>query len=131
MSKNEGKVIDKEYLEKQFKNYDKYKFYNLVAEVPSHYEKSSSDNNKALEIVADDTENITEKQILLKNVTPVLPTTYEPQVGDYVILIDKVDEHYEEKYVKKEDIPEGSTTMTTDEFNNMWGEVVVLDYQES
>ena len=77
-------------------------------------------------------------QILLDEVnTQSEPVDLTGLVGDgteYVLYHDEIthEETYEEeKYVKVEDMPEGNILMTTDEFNDLWGEVVVLDYQKS
>ena len=84
--------------------------------------------------------NITDAdtQILLDEInTQLEPVDLTSLVGDgteYVLYHDKVvhTEEYEETiYLPRSETPEGNILMTTDEFNNMWGEVVVLDYQES
>ena len=84
--------------------------------------------------------NITDAdtQILLDEInTQLEPVDLTSLVGDgteYVLYHDKVvhEEEYEESiYLPRSETPEGNILMTTDEFNNMWGEVVVLDYQES
>ena len=84
--------------------------------------------------------NITDAdtQILLTDVnTQTTPVDLTSLVGDgteYVLYHDEVvhEEEYEETiYLPRSEAPEGSILMTTDEFNDLWGEVVVLDYQES
>ena len=77
-------------------------------------------------------------QILLTDVnTQTTPVDLTSLVGDgteYLLYHDRVvhTEEYEESiYLPRSETPEGNILMTTDEFNNMWGEVVVLDYQQS
>ena len=84
--------------------------------------------------------NITDAdtQILLDEInTQLEPVDLTSLVGDgteYVLYHDKVvhEEEYEETiYLPRSETPEGNILMTTDEFNDLWGTVVVLDYQES
>ena len=84
--------------------------------------------------------NITDAdtQILLDEInTQLEPVDLTSLVGDgteYVLYHDRVvhTEEYEETiYLPRSETPEGNILMTTDEFNNMWGTVEVLDYQES
>ena len=77
-------------------------------------------------------------QILLTDVnTQATPVDLTNLIGDgteYVLYHDKVvhEEEYEESiYLPRSEAPEGSTLMTLETFNNMWGTVEVLDYQES
>ena len=77
-------------------------------------------------------------QILLTDVnTQTTPVDLSGLTGDgteYVLYHDKVvhEEKYEESiYLPRSEAPEGSTLMTLETFNNMWGTVEVLDYQES
>ena len=56
--------------------------------IPEHYEQSTNSTPNALEVVADDA-TLTDGQIKLSDVTPVLPDTYTPQVGDYVLLVEE------------------------------------------
>ena len=77
-------------------------------------------------------------QILLTDVnTQVTPVDLTGLTGDgteYLLYHDRVThtETYEESiYLPRSEVPEGSTTMTLETFNNMWGTVSVLDYQES
>ena len=77
-------------------------------------------------------------QILLTDVntqaTPVDLTGLTGDGTEYLLYHDRVThtETYEETiYARREDIPEGSTLMTLETLNNMWGTVEVLDYQES
>ena len=79
-----------------------------------------------------------DKQILLTSVnTQTTPVDLTGLVGDgseYVLYHDKVvhEEEYEESiYLPRSEAPKGSTLMTLETFNNMWGAVEVLDYQES
>ena len=77
-------------------------------------------------------------QILLTDVnTQTTPVDLSGLTGDgteYVLYHDRVThtETYEETiYLPRSEAPEGSTLMTLETFNNMWGTVEVLDYQES
>ena len=77
-------------------------------------------------------------QILLTDVnTQATPVDLTNLIGDgteYVLYHDKVvhEEEYEESiYLPRSEAPEGSTLMTLETFNNMWGEVEVLDYKQS
>lgn len=97
------KIIDKTYLENQFKNYNKFTLYKKVEAIPSHYEKVENSVEGALEIVANDTETVGDNQIKLENVTPVLPTSYTPTVGDFVKHFNEVAEYYKELYRKVDD----------------------------
>ena len=77
-------------------------------------------------------------QILLTDVnTQATPVDLTNLIGDgteYVLYHDKVvhEEEYEESiYLPRSEAPEASTLMTLETFNNMWGEVEVLDYKQS
>ena len=77
-------------------------------------------------------------QILLTDVntqaTPVDLTGLTGDGTEYLLYHDRVThtEIYEETiYLPRSEAPEGSTLMTLETFNNMWGTVEVLDYQES
>ena len=84
--------------------------------------------------------NITDAdtQILLDEInTQLEPVDLTSLVGDgteYVLYHDKVvhEEEYEESiYLPRSETPEGNILMTTDEFNDLWGTVEVLDYKQS
>ena len=77
-------------------------------------------------------------QILLTDVnTQTTPVDLSGLTGDgteYVLYHDRVThtETYEETiYLPRSEASDGSTLMTLETFNNMWGTVEVLDYQES
>ena len=77
-------------------------------------------------------------QILLDEInTQLEPVDLTSLVGDgteYVLYHDRVvhTEEYEETiYLPRSETPEGNILMTTDEFNDLWGNVVVLDYKQS
>ena len=77
-------------------------------------------------------------QILLTDVntqaTPVDLTGLTGDGTEYLLYHDRVThtETYEETiYLPRSEASEGSTLMTLETFNNMWGTVEVLDYQES
>ena len=104
-----------------------------IIDVPEHYELSS--DGTGLTIV-DDSVIPSSTEIKLSDVqAKVLSTdTHTYAVGEVVILVDEqshISTHKEEIYARREDIPDGSTTMSVQTFNNMWGTVEVLDYQES
>ena len=104
-----------------------------IIDVPEHYELSG--DGTGLTIV-DDSSTPSSTEIKLSDVqAKVLSTdTHTYAVGEVVILVDEqshISTHKEEIYARREDIPEGSTLMTLETLNNMWGTVEVLDYQES
>ena len=77
-------------------------------------------------------------QILLTDVntqaTPVDLTGLTGDGTEYLLYHDRVThtETYEETiYLPRSEASEGSTLMTLETFNNMWGTVEILDYQES
>ena len=84
--------------------------------------------------------NITDAdtQILLDEInTQLEPVDLTSLVGDgteYVLYHDRVvhTEEYEESiYLPRSEASEGNILMTTDEFNNMWGRVEILDYKQN
>ena len=79
-----------------------------------------------------------DKQILLTDVntqnTPVDLTGLTGDGTEYVLYHDRVthEEKYEESiYLPRSEAPEGSTNMSVQRLNDLWGTVEVLDYQES
>ena len=108
-----------------------------IIDVIEHYELASAqDGSEGLKIVADGTVSDVDKEIQLSDVQAKLLTTdgHVYAEGEYVILIPEQnrEEEYEESiYLPRSEAPEGSTLMTLETFNNMWGTVEVLDYQES
>ena len=77
-------------------------------------------------------------QILLTDVntqaTPVDLTGLTGDGTEYLLYHDRVThtETYEETiYLPRSEVPEGSTTMSVQRLNELWGTVEVLDYQES
>ena len=76
-----------------------------------------------------------DKQILLTDVntqnTPVDLTSLVGDGTEYVLYHDKVvhEEKYEESiYLPRSEVPEGSTTMSVQRLNDLWGNVVVNPY---
>lgn len=57
------------------------------------YIKAKSTDEGAVEIVADNAENVTAKQIKLADVTPVAESYTTPAVGDYVVFVDAFTEY--------------------------------------
>ena len=79
-----------------------------------------------------------DKQILLTSVnTQTTPVDLTGLVGDgseYVLYHDEVvhEEEYEETiYLPRSEAPEGSTLMTIQRLNEIWGTVKILDYKQS
>ena len=108
-----------------------------IVDIIEHYELASAqDGSEGLKIVADGTVADVDKEIQLSDVQAKLLTTdsHVYAEGEYVILIPERnhEQEYEETiYLPRSEAPEGSTLMTLETFNNMWGTVEVLDYQES
>ena len=79
-----------------------------------------------------------DKQILLTDVntqaTPVDLTGLTGDGTEYVLYHDRVtrtEEYEEEIYLPRSEVPESATFMTIKEFDDMWGEVIILDYKQS
>ena len=70
--------------------------------IPKHYEQTTSTVPNALEVVKDDA-TLTDGQVKLSDVTPVLPDTYVPQIGDYVLLVEEKNSNVP-KFVTKDEI---------------------------
>ena len=108
-----------------------------IIDVIEHYELASvQDGSEGLKIVADGTVSDVDKEIQLSDVQAKLLTTdvHVYAEGEYVVLIPEQnhEQEYEESiYLPRSEASEGSTLMTLETFNNMWGTVEVLDYQES
>ena len=109
----------------------------VVVDVIEHYELASAqDGSEGLKIVADGTVADVDTEIQLSDVqTKLLDTdTHTYAEGEYVVLIaeqNHEEEYEEEKYARVDQIPEGSTTMTIQRLDDMWGTVVVNPYIES
>ena len=108
-----------------------------IIDVIEHYELASAqDGSEGLKIVANGTVADVDKEIQLSDVQAKLLDTdvHSYATGEYVVLIPEQnhEQEYEESiYLPRSEAPEGSTLMTLETFNNMWGTVEVLDYQES
>ena len=107
-----------------------------VVDIPEHYELVNSITNGAKVIVADGSLTDADTEIELSTVNEKLLETdsHVYTEGEYIKLVEATTHNEivrEEIYARKESIPEGNILMTTDEFNDLWGNVVVLDYQES
>ena len=106
----------------------------VVVDVIEHYELASAqDGSEGLKIVADGTVADVDTEIQLSDVqTKLLDTdTHTYAEGEYVVLIaeqNHEEEYEEEKYARVDQIPEGSTTMTIQRLDDMWGTVVVNPY---
>lgn len=117
------------------------KLYKTVTETVidtiEHYELASvQDGTIGLKIVNDGTLTDVSTEIELSTVqAKILETdTHSYVINEYVVLVDEVnheESHDEEIYARIEQIPEGAELMTVQEFNNMWGEVIILDYKQS
>ena len=109
----------------------------VVVDVIEHYELASAqDGSEGLKIVADGTVADVDKEIQLSDVQAKLLTTdsHVYAEGEYVILIPEQnheEEYEEEKYARVDQIPDGSTTMSVQRLDDMWGTVVVNPYIES
>ena len=110
------------------------KLYKTVTETiidtPEHYELAS--DGTGLTIV-DDSSTPSSTEIKLSDVqAKVLSTdTHTYAVGEIVILVNEKnheESHEEEIYARVDQIPEGSTTMTVQRLNDLWGNVVVNPY---
>ena len=122
-----GNLHNKLYVEKEREIVDSEAYYSLETD-------STLANVKQVVTTVTDVD----KQILLTDVnTQTTPVDLTNLIGDgteYVLYHDKVvhEEEYEESiYLPRSEAPEGSRLMTLETFNNMWGTVEVLDYQES
>ena len=101
-----------------------------IIDVPEHYELST--DSTGLTIV-DDSVIPSSTEIKLSDVqAKILSTdTHAYAVGEMVILVDEqshTSTHKEPIYAKREDIPEGSTTMTIQRLDDLWGTVVITPY---
>ena len=101
-----------------------------IIDVAEHYELSS--DGTGLTIV-DDSSTPSSTEIKLSDVqAKVLSTdTHTYTVGEVVKLIPEVnheESHKEEIYARREDIPEGSVTMSVQRLDDLWGNVVVNPY---
>ena len=90
-----------------------------IIDVPEHYELSS--DGTGLTIV-DDSSTPSSTEIKLSDVqTKVLSTdTHTYAVGEIVMLVveqNHIETHKESIYARREDIPEGSITLSLDEWN--------------
>ena len=108
-----------------------------VIDTPEHYELASvQDGSEGLIIVDNGSLTDVDTQVELSTVQgKILDTDSHSYVsGEYVILIPETShtETYEESiYLPRSEASDGNILMTTDEFNDLWGEVTILDYQES
>ena len=104
-----------------------------IVDVPEHYELST--DSTGLTIV-DDSVIPSSTEVKLSDVqAKVLESdTHTYAVGEIVKLISEktsIRTHKEEIYAKREDIPEGSTTMTIQRLDDMWGTISVKPYIQS
>ena len=107
-----------------------------VVDIPEHYELVNSITNGAKVIVADGSLIDADTEIELSTVNEKLLETdsHVYTEGEYIKLVEATTHNEivrEEIYARREDIPEGSITMTIQRLDDLWGNVVVLDYQES
>ena len=107
-----------------------------VVDSEAYYSLETETTDGVKQVVTDITDEDT--QILLDDViTQTEPVDLSGLTGDgteYLLYHDRVvhTEEYEETiYLPRSETPEGNILMTTDEFNNMWGTVEVLDYKQS
>ena len=101
-----------------------------IIDVPEHYELSS--DGTGLTIV-DDSSTPSSTEIKLSDVQAKVLSTdaHTYTVGEVVKLIPEVnheESHKEEIYARREDIPEGSVTMSVQRLDDLWGNVSVSPY---
>lgn len=70
--------------------------------IPEHYEQTTNTVPNALEVVGDDA-TLADGQIKVSDVTPVLPNTYVPKIGDYVLLVEEKNSNVP-KFVTRDEI---------------------------
>ena len=70
--------------------------------IPEHYEQTTNTVSNALKVVGDDA-TLADGQIKVSDVTPVLPNTYVPKVGDYVLLVEEKNSNVP-KFVTRDEI---------------------------
>ena len=105
-----------------------------IIDVVEHYELASvQDGSEGLKIVADGTVADVDKEIQLSDVQSKLLDTdvHSYATGEYVVLIPEQnhEQEYEETiYLPRSEVPEGSTTMSVQRLNDLWGNVVVNPY---
>ena len=106
---NQEKLVDSEYLYKQFKNFDTRRADKLdkalFITTPEHYKQDDGSDPSALEIVADGT-SITGSQIEVSNVTPLKDgDLWTPSIGEYAVLVAEVkkDIYLKSSTLSKED----------------------------
>ena len=113
------------------------KLYKTVTETiidtPEHYELST--DGTGLTIV-DDSVTPSSTEIKLSDVQAKVLSTdnHTYAVGENVILVNEKnheESHEEEIYARVDQIPEGSTTMTIQRLDELWGKIVVNPYIES
>ena len=107
-----------------------------VVDSEAYYSLETETTDGVKQVVTDITDEDT--QILLDDViTQTEPVDLSGLTGDgteYLLYHDRVvhTEEYEETiYLPRSETPEGNILMTTDEFNDLWGTVEVLDYKQS
>ena len=106
----------------------------VVVDVIEHYELASvQDGTEGLKIVADGTVADVDKEIQLSDVQAKLLNTdgHVYAEGEYVVLIPEQnheESREEEIYARADQIPEGSTTMSVQRLDELWGNVVVSPY---
>ena len=104
-----------------------------IIDVAEHYELST--DGTGLTIV-DDSSTPSSTEIKLSDVQAKLldDDAHNYVIGEIVKLIPEInheESHEETIYARREDIPEGSVTMSVQRLNDLWGTIEVLDYQES
>ena len=105
-----------------------------VIDTPEHYELASvQDGSEGLKIVDNGSLTDVDKEIQLSDVqSKLLDTDSHSYVsGEYVNLIPETShtETYEESiYLPRSEAPEGSTTMSVQRLDEIWGTVLVEPY---
>ena len=108
-----------------------------IVDIIEHYELASvQDGSEGLKIVDDGTVSNPDVEIELSSVQSKLLDTdvHSYATGEYVVLIPEQnhEQEYEESiYLPRSEASDGSTTMSVQRLDELWGTVQVLDYQES
>ena len=123
------KLVDSEYLYKQFKNFDirreqkvHSKLWETIPEIPEHYILANpQDGSVGLVIVTDGTISNPDTEVELATVTgKILPDDlHSYQVGEYVVLIPVVPESEKEIYLKAADLDKEDEDLDLSTFDNI------------
>ena len=126
---NQEKLVDSEYLYKQFKNFDARreqkvhsKLWETIPEIPEHYILADpQDGSVGLVIVTDGTISNPDTEVELATVTgKILPDDlHSYQVGEYVVLVPIVPESEKEIYLKASNLDMEDEDLDLSTFDNI------------